>query len=84
MAPDTLRASAALLGRLLLAALFILEGWSKVRGYAPAVAYMQHFSVPGQLLPLAVTALWLKFIPILKRLGATDRSPSLPNSLKLL
>ena len=54
MAPDTLRASAALLGRLLLAALFILEGWSKVRGYAPAVAYMQHFSVPGQLLPLAI------------------------------
>jgi putative oxidoreductase len=54
MSSDTVRASAALLGRLLLAALFILEGWSKVRGYAPAAAYMEHFSVAGSLLPLVI------------------------------
>jgi putative oxidoreductase len=58
MSSDTVRASAALLGRLLLASLFILEGWSKVRGYAPAAAYMERYSVPGALLP-AVIALEL-------------------------
>ncbi|HWE18186.1 MAG TPA: DoxX family protein [Hyphomicrobiaceae bacterium] len=46
------------LGRLLLAALFILEGWSKVRGYEAAVAYMDRYGVPGALLP-AVIALEL-------------------------
>jgi putative oxidoreductase len=46
------------LGRLLLAALFILEGWSKLRGYEAAVAYMDRYGVPGLLLP-AVIALEL-------------------------
>jgi putative oxidoreductase len=46
------------LGRLLLAALFILEGWSKVRGYEAAAAYMDRYGVPGALLP-AVIALEL-------------------------
>jgi putative oxidoreductase len=45
-------------GRLLLAALFILEGWSKFRGYDAAVAYMDRYGVPGVLLP-AVIALEL-------------------------
>jgi putative oxidoreductase len=58
MSSDTVRASATLLGRLLLAALFVLEGWSKIRGYAPAAAYMERYSVPGALLP-AVIALEL-------------------------
>jgi putative oxidoreductase len=58
MSSEVVRASAALLGRLLLAALFVLEGWSKVRGYAPAAAYMERYSVPGTLLP-AVIALEL-------------------------
>lgn len=44
-------AAAALLGRLLLAALFILEGWSKVTAYGPTVAYMQAFGVPALLAP---------------------------------
>jgi len=44
----------ALLGRLLLSALFLHEAWSKVTGYAMTIAYMQAFGVPGQLLPLAI------------------------------
>ncbi|MET0569568.1 MAG: DoxX family protein [Hyphomicrobiaceae bacterium] len=46
------------LGRLLLASIFILEGWSKLRGYEAATAYMTRFGVPGALLP-AVIALEL-------------------------
>lgn len=45
-------------GRLLLASLFILEGWSKLKGYDGAQAYMNRFGVPGALLP-AVIALEL-------------------------
>jgi putative oxidoreductase len=45
---------AAFPGRLLLAALFILEGWSKLRGYEAAGAYMQRFSVPSMLLPAVI------------------------------
>jgi len=46
------------LGRLLLASIFILEGWRKLRGYEAATAYMTRFGVPGALLP-AVIALEL-------------------------
>ncbi len=42
------------LGRLLLASLFILEGWSKLRGYDAAAAYMDRFGVPGVLLPALI------------------------------
>jgi putative oxidoreductase len=42
----------------LLAALFILEGWSKISGYQAAGAYMDRYGVPGALLP-AVIALEL-------------------------
>jgi putative oxidoreductase len=54
MRNDTLAAPAALVGRLLLASLFLLEGWSKIRGYGLAVAYMERFSVPSALLPLVI------------------------------
>lgn len=46
-----MRAAAALLGRLLIAALFILEGVGKARDYAGAAAYMDAFGVPALLLP---------------------------------
>jgi putative oxidoreductase len=46
------------LGRLLLAAVFILEGWGKLRGYQAAAAYMDRYGVPSLLLP-AVIALEL-------------------------
>ena len=42
------------LGRLLLAALFILEGWSKLRGYEAAAAYMDRHGVTSALLPAAI------------------------------
>src|SRR5437588_12385238 len=47
-------AAAALAGRLLLAAIFLHEAWSKLAGYSAALTYMQAYGVPGQLLPLAI------------------------------
>src|SRR5258708_26974111 len=47
-------AAAALAGRLLVAAIFLHEAWSKRTGYSAALAYMQAFGVPGQLSPLAI------------------------------
>ena len=41
---------ALLVGRILVASLFILEGWSKLNGYAGAVGYMQKFGLPAFLL----------------------------------
>jgi putative oxidoreductase len=49
-----LEPAAALLGRLLLSAIFLHEAWAKLTGYAMALAYMQAFGVPGALLPLAI------------------------------
>src|ERR1700752_67831 len=46
--------AAALAGRLLLAATFLHEAAAKLAGYSAALAYMQAFGVPGQLLPLAI------------------------------
>ena len=54
MRKETLPALAALVGRLLVASLFLLEATSKIRGYDLAVAYMERFSVPSALLPLAI------------------------------
>src|SRR5215831_17527281 len=52
--PLPVTAAAALAGRLLLAAIFLHEAWSKLTGYSASLAYMQAFGVPGQLLPLAI------------------------------
>ena len=46
--------AAALLGRLLIAALFLHEAWSKLTGYSIAVTYAQAFGVPGVLVPAAI------------------------------
>src|SRR5437764_5388600 len=46
--------AAVLIGRLLLSVLFLHEAWRKLAAYSAAVAYMQAFGVPGQLLPLAI------------------------------
>jgi putative oxidoreductase len=43
-----------LLGRLGLAAIFILSGLSKITGYADTQAYMASQGVPGGLLPLVI------------------------------
>jgi len=51
---STLMEAATFAGRLLLAAIFLHEAWSKLTGYPAALAYMQAFGVPGQLLPFAI------------------------------
>jgi putative oxidoreductase len=57
-ASGPLAASGLAIGRVLLAALFVLEGWSKIRGYQAAADYMDGYGVPSVLLP-AVIALEL-------------------------
>jgi putative oxidoreductase len=51
---DSLMPYTALVGRLLIAAMFVLSGWGKISGYAGTQAYMQHAGVPGGLLPLVI------------------------------
>ena len=51
---STIREAAAFAGRLLLAAIFLHEAWSKFVGYGAALTYMKAFGVPEQLLPLAI------------------------------
>lgn len=45
---------AALAGRILIAVMFVLAGWSKIGGYAGTQGYMQSHGVPGALLPLVI------------------------------
>jgi putative oxidoreductase len=45
---------AALVGRALLAAIFLHEAVSKLTAYSAALAYMRAFGVPGELLPFAI------------------------------
>ena len=54
--PLHLAEAAALVGRLLLAAIFLHEAWSKLTGYSGAVAYMEAYGLRGELLPLAIAA----------------------------
>ena len=46
--------SGELLGRILLALIFLLTGISKISGYAGTQAYMESTGVPGALLPLVI------------------------------
>ncbi len=43
-----------LIGRVLLAIIFIQAGWGKIFGYAGTVEHMQAAGVPGALLPLVI------------------------------
>lgn len=43
-----------LLGRILLAALFLIAGLGKISGYAATQGYMEAMGVPGMLLPLVI------------------------------
>ncbi|MGI9386773.1 MAG: DoxX family protein [Methyloligellaceae bacterium] len=44
----------ATVGRILLAAIFVIAGYGKIFGYAAAQGYMEKFGVPGLLLPLVI------------------------------
>ncbi len=46
--------AAALAARLLIAYLFLTEGWGKIVSYARVQAYMTQFGVEPRLLPLAI------------------------------
>jgi putative oxidoreductase len=46
--------AAKLVGRILLALMFVLGGWSKISGYAGTQTYMASAGVPGLLLPLVI------------------------------
>ena len=43
-----------LAGRILISAIFLLSGFSKVGGYAGTQGYMEAMGVPGALLPLVI------------------------------
>jgi putative oxidoreductase len=45
-----------LAGRILIAAIFVLSGFSKIGGYAGTQGYMESMGVPGALLPLVIVA----------------------------
>lgn len=45
---------AAPLGRVMLAAIFVMAGVNKIGGYAGTQAYMEAFGLPGVLLPLVI------------------------------
>ena len=51
---SALRSGTELLGRVLLVALFLLSGISKVGAYAATTGYMASLGVPGALLPLVI------------------------------
>lgn len=46
--------TAKLVGRVLLALMFVLAGYSKIGGYAGTQQYMASAGVPGALLPLVI------------------------------
>lgn len=51
---NTLKAPADLLGRILIAVVFVVAGFGKIGGYAGTVGYMESQGVPGILLPLVI------------------------------
>jgi putative oxidoreductase len=44
----------ALLGRILIAAIFLIAGFQKISGYAGTAGYMEAMGVPGALLPAVI------------------------------
>ena len=51
---ERLQPPIAFLARLLLAGIFVLEGWGKIAGYGGVQQYMAAHGVPGALLPLVI------------------------------
>ena len=51
---DRFKAPTDLLGRVLLSAIFIIAGYSKIGGYAGTAGYMESMGIPGALLPLVI------------------------------
>ncbi|MEN3799672.1 DoxX family protein [Aeromonas veronii] len=51
---DKMKDVALLAGRVLLALMFVIAGWSKIGGYAGTQGYMEAMGVPGFMLPLVI------------------------------
>ncbi|MGY4108027.1 DoxX family protein [Aeromonas encheleia] len=51
---DKMRDVALLVGRVLLALMFVIAGWGKIGGYAGTQGYMEAMGVPGAVLPLVI------------------------------
>ncbi|WCH23105.1 DoxX family protein [Aeromonas salmonicida] len=51
---DKMKNMALLVGRVLLALMFVMAGWSKIGGYAGTQGYMEAMGVPGFMLPLVI------------------------------
>ncbi|ANB67707.1 DoxX family protein [Aeromonas veronii] len=51
---DKMKDVALLAGRVLLALMFVMAGWSKIGGYAGTQGYMEAMGVPGFILPLVI------------------------------
>ncbi len=51
---DKMKDLALLAGRVLLALMFVMAGWSKISGYAGTQGYMEAMGVPGFMLPLVI------------------------------
>jgi len=51
---DRFKAPADLAGRVLLSAIFIIAGYSKIGGYEGTAGYMESMGIPGALLPLVI------------------------------
>ena len=54
MNPSTIAAATQLTGRVLMSAIFILAGISKIGAYAGTQGYMESMGVPGILLPAVI------------------------------
>ncbi|HDZ8846151.1 TPA: DoxX family protein [Aeromonas veronii] len=51
---DKMKDVALLAGRVLLALMFVMAGWSKIGGYTGTQGYMEAMGVPGFMLPLVI------------------------------
>ncbi|WP_201837106.1 DoxX family protein [Microvirga zambiensis] len=51
---NRLQAPLAFAARLMLAFIFIIEGWDKIQAYEGTQQYMENYGVPGLLLPLVI------------------------------
>jgi putative oxidoreductase len=51
---DKMKDVALLVGRVLLALMFVIAGWGKIGGYAGTQGYMEAMGVPGAVLPLVI------------------------------
>jgi len=69
----TLESSAELVGRILLASLFLLSGVSKLGAYGATAAYMSSAGVPGALLPAVIAVELLgSLVPFPQQLRRPD------------